>query len=181
MNTRLHDIGRLGRPRGLEGWIRFEPVSPAAASLVSENQIFYVSDKISGYRPLRVLDVYTEEKRNTVSFFVKFDMITNRTEAEEIKDKALYSDRFDPDADDVSDATDTQEADMTGYDLIPDESDEPIGSVLDIMESPAHSIIEAKIGKGSLLIPFVEEFVSDVNHTERIIYCRNLDQLMEDE
>ena len=181
MNTRLHDVGRLGRPRGLEGWIRFEPVNAAAASLVSENQIFYVSDKRSGYRPLRVMDVYTEEKRNTVSFFVKFDMITNRTEAEEVKDKALYSDRFDPEADDISDVSGTQEVDLTGYDLITAESDEPIGSVLDIMESPAHSIIEAKIDKGSLLIPFVDEYVADVSHSERVIYCRNLDQLMEDE
>lgn len=179
MNSRLHEIGRIGRPRGLDGWVRFEPESPYAATLISENRIVYINDHRSGYRPLRIEDVYTEEKRNTVSFFVKFDMITNRTEAEEVKDKAIFSDRFDPEDEDDPSVADS--VDYTGYDLIANDSDESIGSVLDVMANPAHSILEAKIGKGSLLIPFVDEFVSEVDHDSRIIRCQNLDQLMEEE
>jgi ribosomal 30S subunit maturation factor RimM len=49
------------------------------------------------------------------------------------------------------------------------------------MDSPAHSILEAKVGKGSLLIPLVDEYVSDVDNDKRIIKCQNLDQLMEEE
>ena len=49
------------------------------------------------------------------------------------------------------------------------------------MDNPAHSIIEAKIGKGAVLIPFVDEYVADVNHDKRFIRCQNLDQLMEEE
>ncbi len=139
----------------------------------------YINEHRSGYRPLRIDDVYTEEKRNRVSFFVKFDMITNRTDAEEVKDKAIFSDQFDPEEDNDLAVADT--VDYTGYDLIDDESDESIGSVLDVMDNPAHSILEAKIGKGSLLIPFVDEFVSEIDHDKRIIRCQNLDQLMEEE
>ena len=179
MNSRLHEIGRIGRPRGLDGYVRFEPYSAYAATFISENQILYINEQRSGYRPLRIEDVYTEEKRNSVSFFVKFDMITNRTEAEEVKDKALYSDQFDPEAD--TDSAESDEVDFTGYDITSDESAEPIGSVLDVMDNPAHSILEAKIGKGSLLIPFVDEYVSDVDHDKRVIKCQNLDQLMEEE
>lgn len=176
MNSRLNEIGRIGRPRGLDGWVRFEPENPYAATLISENRIVYINDHRSGYRPLRIEDVYTEEKRNTVSFFVKFDMITNRTKAEEVKDKAIFSDQFDPEQD-----NDPSVVDYTGYDIIADDSNESIGSVLDMMDNPAHSILEAKIGKRSLLIPFVDEFVSEVDHDSRIIRCQNLDQLMEDE
>ncbi|WP_340103919.1 ribosome maturation factor RimM [Rhodohalobacter sp. 8-1] len=179
MNSRLHEIGRIGRPRGLDGWVRFEPDSPSAATMLSENQIVYLNDPRSGYRPLRIEDVYTEEKRNRVSFFVKFDMITNRTDAEEVKDKAIFSDQFDPDAD--IESIETDDIDYTGYDIIADDSDKSIGSILDVMENPAHSIIKAKIGKGSLLIPFVDEYISDVDHDKRIIRCHNLDQLMEEE
>jgi len=180
MNSRLHEIGRIGRPRGLDGWVRFEPDSPLAATLISENQIVYLSEHRSGYRPLRIEDVYTEEKRNTVSFFVKFDMITNRTEAEEIKDKALYSDRFDPEAEN-NPADDEDAPDYTGYEIISEETNEILGNVLDVMDNPAHSILEAKIGKGALLIPFVDEYVSEVDNDKRIIRCQNLDQLMEEE
>ena len=49
------------------------------------------------------------------------------------------------------------------------------------MDNPAHSILEAKIGKGALLIPFVDEYVSEVDHDKRIVRCQNLDQLMEEE
>ena len=179
MNSRLNEIGRIGRPRGLDGWVRFEPDSSYAATFVSENQIVYINEHRSGYRPLRIEDVYTEEKRNRVSFFVKFDMITNRTEAEEVKDKAIFSDQFDPKVD--NEPADADTVDYTGYDIVADDTDESIGTVLDVIENPAHSIIEAKIGKGSLLIPFVDEFVSEVDHDSRIICCQNLDQLMEEE
>lgn len=179
MNSRLHEIGRIGRPRGLDGYVRFEPDRSYASTLMSEGQIVYINDHRSGYRPLRIDDVYTEEKRNRVSFFVKFDMITNRTKAEEVKDKAIFSDQFDPEQDSDPAVADT--VDYTGYDIIANESDESIGSVLDVMDNPAHSILEAKIGKGSLLIPFVDEFVSEVDHGSRIIRCQNLDQLMEEE
>ena len=178
MNSRLYEIGRVGRPRGLDGWVRFEPDSSYAATIFSENRIVYISEDRSGYRPLRIEDLYTEEKRNKVSFFVKFDMITSRTLAEEIKDKALFSDQFDPEAEDEPAVADTK--DYTGYDII-DDDNESIGSVLDVMDNPAHSILEVKVGKGSMLIPFVDEYVSEIDHDDRLIRCRNLDQLMEED
>lgn len=176
MSSRLHEIGRIGRPRGLDGWVRFEPHSALSSTIISENRIVYIKNNRSGYRPLRIEDYYTEEKRNTQSFFVKFDMITNRTEAELIKDKGLFSDQFDPEAD--VESTDEDPVDYSGYEIIYD--GKSIGSVLDILENPAHLILEAKVGKGSLLIPFVDEFVTEVNHDNRLIRCRNLDQLIED-
>ena len=178
MNSRLYEIGRVGRPRGLDGWVRFEPDSSYTATLITKNRIVYINDHRSGYRPLRIEDLFTEEKRNKVSFFVKFDMITSRTLAEEIKDKALFSDQFDPEAEDEPAVADTK--DYTGYDII-DDDNESIGSVLDVMDNPAHSILEVKVGKGSMLIPFVDEYVSEIDHDDRLIRCRNLDQLMEED
>lgn len=174
MSSRLNEIGHIGRPRGLEGWVRFLPYDSRAASLITKNLILYISSGISGYRPLRIVDHYTEEKRNTVSFFVKFDVITNRTEAESVKDKALYSDQFDPEEDAMPN-NQPDEWDLTGYTIL--EDGKKVGSVLDIHQNPAHPIIEAKIGKGSVLIPFVDEYVLDVLHDPGIVKCQNLDQL----
>jgi len=177
MSSRLNEIGRIGRPRGLDGWVRFEPNSTRAANLISENRILYVKNYPTGYRPLRIENYYTEEKRNTFTFFVKFDMITNRTEADSIKDKILFSDQFDPET--GPESNDEDPIDYSGYDIV--FNDESIGYVLDVMENPAHSILEAKIGKGALLIPIVDEFVAKINHHKRLIHCINLDQLMEEE
>lgn len=174
MSSRLNEIGHIGRPRGLEGWVRFLPFDSRAASLVTENLILYINMGASGYRPLRIVDHYTEEKRNTVSFFVKFDVITTRSEAESIREKALYSDQFDPEEETGQDEQ-PDEYDLTGYAIVSD--DKEIGSVLDILQNPAHPIIETKIGKGSVLIPFVDEYVLAVHHESRTVECQNLDQL----
>lgn len=174
MSSRLNKIGHIGRPRGLDGWVRFLPFNTRAASLITENLILYINNGMSGYRPLRIIDWYTEEKRNTVSFFVKFDVITNRTKAESIKDKAIYSDQFDPD-DEHEYSDQPGKDDITGYKIVDGENE--VGSVLDLLQNPAHQIIEAKIGLGSMLIPFVDEYVLNIDHEDRIVECQNIDQL----
>ncbi len=174
----MNELGRIGRPRGLDGWLRFEPSDARAADYISENLIVYIKNNRSGFRPLRIEEIYTEEKRNQTTFFVKFDMITSRTEAESVKDKSLFSDQFDLEIESEY-AEDDKEPDYTGYLILHNE--ETAGTVLDLMQNPAHSILEVKIGIGTLLIPFVDEYVRSVDHKNRQIVCQNLEQLTDEE
>jgi len=178
MTSRFKEIGRIGRARGLEGWVLLLPEQAVTEDFLSSNPVVYIKNDRSGLEPLRVVEYYTEEKRNRVSFFVKFDMITNRTEADALKNKGLFSDQFDPDIE-TDEQDSSAESDLTGYSV--QYRSKTAGYVLDRFETPAQSIIEAKIGAGSLLIPFVDEYVSEVDHNERTIFCRNLNQLMDDE
>lgn len=177
MTSRLHEIGRIGRARGLEGWVRFLPEISVQDSFLTDNPIVYIKNERSAFEPLRIEDFYTEEKRNQVSFFVKFDMITNRTDAEALRDKGLFSDKFDPEAATDSDPQ-PSDVDLTGYKIRYDS--DMIGRVLDLFSNPAHSIIEIKTDSGVLLVPFVDEYIIDVDHEERIINCQNLDQLIDE-
>lgn len=177
MTSRLNEIGRIGRARGLEGWVRILPDTDVPTDYFSESAIVYIKNDRSEFRPLRVEDFYTEEKKNQVSFFVKFDMITSRTNADSLKDKAIFSDRFDPDELPGEEGS-FLEPDVYGYDIRSDSED--TGHVLDLLQNPAHYILEVKTDAGTLLIPFVDEYIKRVDHEKKIIYCRNLGQLMEE-
>lgn len=177
MKSRFNEIGRIGRARGLEGWVRFLPEPDVATDFFEESAIVYIKNERSGFQPLRVDDYYAEEKKNQLSFFVKFDMITDRTAADTLKDKALFSDLFNPE-DEISEESTDSEIDLSGYEIRSDS--EVSGHVLDLLQNPAHSILEIKTEAGALLIPYVGEYVERVDHDERIIYCQNLDQLIED-
>jgi len=172
MNSRFSEIGRIGRARGLEGWVRFLPADRFNPDFFSDHPIVYIKNERQGYKPLRIDDFYSEGKRNKYTFFVKFDMITTRNDADLLKDRALFSDKFDPES--LTEPED-ETPDLTGYSVI--YNGEVTGSVLDVIENPAHQILEVKIGAGSLLIPFVDEYVTNINHETRAVNCINLDQL----
>ncbi len=177
MTSRFNEIGRIGKARGLEGWVRFLPEPDVSTDFFEESAIVYIKNERSGFQPLRIDDHYAEEKKNQLSFFVKFDMITDRTEADSLRDKALFSDQFNPE-NEVSEETSDSEIDMTGYEIRSDT--EISGHVLDMLQNPAHYILEIKTEAGALLIPYVGEYIERVDHDKRIIYCQNLDQLIED-
>lgn len=171
MNSRFTEIGRIGKARGLDGVTRFLPETNFTDDLLSPGSIVYIKNERSDLVPMRIESVYQEEKKNQVTFFVKFDLIANRSDADAAMDKAVYTDReVEP-----IEAESSDEPDMTGYDVI--YNDTIFGSVLDLMSNPAHSILEVKTESGSLLIPFVDEFVDDTDHQKKVVYCINLDQL----
>lgn len=172
-NSRFTEIGRVGRPRGLEGVFRFLPNNRLVSHTVEPNQIVYIKNERSDLIPARIESVHIEEKRNKTTFFVKLDMITNRSDAEAANDKALFSaDTIDYQTEEEYDSTD-----FIGFDISYDGS--VIGSVLDVMENPAHPILEVKYEGGSLLIPYVDEFIEKTDTDNRTIYCKNMDQLID--
>lgn len=173
-NNRFVEIGRIGRPHGLDGKVRFLPNSEFTDDLLNSVSVFYVRNVRSDLIPIRIESVHVENKKNQQSFFVKFDMIANRDQAEESKDKAVFIDK-DHLIDNSGNDNFDDEPSLDGYSVW--FNNREIGHVLDILENPAHPILEIKLGPGSLLIPFVDEFVERVDHENGDIHCTNLDQL----
>lgn len=170
MNSRFKEIGRIGKARGLDGVVRFLPVNDFTDDLLSPGEIVYTKNKRSDLVPMRIESVHREEKKNQITFFVKFDLIANRSDADAAMDKAVFSDKVIEHEPDESD-----EPDLTGYTVI--YNDSTFGSVLDLMSNPAHLILEVKTETGVLLIPVVDEFVDHTDHQKKVVYCKNLDQL----
>lgn len=172
MNSRFREIGRIGKPRGLEGVIRFLPNDLIDADLLTTGTIVYMKNDRSDLIPARIESVHREEKKNQQTFFVKFDLIANRSDAENAMDRAIFTDQPSP-----SEITKPEEPDITGY--IVKYDDRQIGSVLDSLDSPAHSILEVKFESSTLLIPRVDEYIAEINHDDKTIHCINLDQLID--
>lgn len=178
---RFIEIGRIGKPRGLEGTVRFLPNQHFIDGIFDKADIFYLRNNRSDLVPARLTDVLLEEKRNHQTFFVQFDLIANRNDAEAAVDKALFAERsiLEKMESELSSESDMPgETDLTGYEVMYNQTF--FGSVLDVMENPAHPILEVKHKKGAVLIPFVDEFVEAVSESDKLITCRNLDQLIEE-
>ena len=175
IENRFIEIGRIGRPRGLEGVVRFMPNQNFSDDLFDLADLFYMKNDRGDLVPSRIDSVYVETKQNHPSFFVKFDMIANRTDAEEAQNKAVFirTEVFDEIAGPAEDAES-----YIGYTIEYD--GEEFGEVLDVMMNPAHPILEVKHGAGTILIPMVEEYVEETDHKKEIVFCINLDQLIEE-
>lgn len=171
MNSRFTEIGRIGKARGLDGVICFLPETNFTDDLLSPGSILYMKNDRSDLVPMRIESVHREEKKNQLTFFVKFDLIANRNDADAAMDKAVFTDKQITPVEN----NDTGEPDLSGYDLY--YNGKPFGSVLDLMSNPAHSILEVKTDSGALLIPLVDEFVESTDHQKKVVYCKNLDQL----
>ena len=175
IKNRFVEIGRIGRPRGLEGVVRFMPNENFSDDLFDRGDLFYMKNERTDLVPSRIDSVYKESKHNHQTFFVKFDMITNRTDAETAQNKAVFikAELFD----DVAEPADDQES-FIGYTIKCDGKE--FGEVLDVIENPAHPILEVKHGIGTILIPMVDEYVKETDHENGLIYCIHLSQLTEE-
>lgn len=174
IRNRFVEIGRIGRPRGLEGVVRFMPNQSFIDDLFDRADLFYMKNERSDLVPSRIESVHVETKRNQQTFFVKFDMIANRTDAEEAQNRAVFikADLFD----EVVEPAEDEES-FFGYTV--KFNGEEFGEVLDILMNPAHPILEVRHNAGTILIPMVDEYVDETDHENGIIYCINLNQLTE--
>lgn len=175
IKNRFVEIGRIGRPRGLEGVVRFMPNHQFIDDIFDRADLFYMKNERADLVPSRIDSVHVEDKRNHQSFFVKFDMIANRTDAETAQNKAVFvkSDLFD----EVADPVENDES-LIGYTI--QYNGQEFGEVLDVLMNPAHPILEVKHGAGTILIPMVDEYVEKSDDENGIIFCIHLDQLIDE-
>jgi 16S rRNA processing protein RimM len=172
VNNRFIEIGRIGRPRGLEGLVRFMPNDIFTAELFDQVSVFYMRNMRSDLIPARIEFFRVEEKRNRQTFFVKFDTIANRDDADVALNRSVFADR---EFLQKSEPAPSDENDLYGYTVVFENKD--AGEVIDLISNPAHPLLEIKYGTGSLLIPLVDEFIERIDHEKRSVYCKNLDQL----
>ncbi|NBB76324.1 MAG: 16S rRNA processing protein RimM [Bacteroidetes bacterium] len=173
-NDRFTEIGRIGKPRGLEGLVRFIPDDSFIDGLFDHLRICYIKNDRGDLVPARIESVSVETKQNRDLFFVKFDMITDRSEAESVTDRAVYteSSNLPEDNEEIE-----SELDILGFAIVYDE--EHFGTVEGVIDNPAHPILEVNRNGETMLIPFVDEYVENIEKGEKIIYTRQLDQLFD--
>lgn len=171
------NIGHIVRSHGVKGEVVLRPALELP-DLLDRLQLVHIEGARGELVPARIESYRVQQKGKELSFFVKFEHISDRDAAGLIKDSAVYADRSDmPEEETPSGQPDR--IDLISFEVYGEES--LFGTVTGVMESPAHPILEVeRVEGGHLLIPFVEEYVSSVNGQERTITCRRLEQLMDE-
>ena len=165
-------VGHIVRSQGLKGELKvlFETESP---EIVGQLSMVYLRNERGDFYPCRIANLRVEGKGNKISFFVQFDHIADRTSAEALKNRALFVEQQIASA--LFSETDEEDT-LLDYEVLNDQN-ESIGLVIDVMDSGAQILLTVATTSGSLLIPFVDEYVVEVNHEMKMVRCQNLKQL----
>jgi len=164
-------IGHIAQAHGLEGIVLMIPehYEPALFETIDLLQLQKNSGELI---PARIESVRVQEKNNRLSFFLKFDHITDRNEANAVKNFHVFCAR-----DKVAFTADDQpEPSLISFE-VKSESGDIFGRVDEIIGNPAHPLLSINTEHGSLLIPLVDEYIRSIDEESGVIYCKNLDQL----
>ena len=165
-------IGHIARSHGVKGEVLI--ISEVnAPQLFEEIDLAHIQNARGDLIPARIESFRVQEKNNRLSFFVKFEHVSDRNQAEELKSYPVYV--LQEKAENLIE--DDEAVDYTDFEIRDDQNNN-IGIITGIIENPAHLILEVVTdNREKLLIPFVDEYISSVDEDQGIIYCRNLEQL----
>lgn len=167
-------IGDVIRSHGIKGEVVVQPAF-VDRGLFDDLQLVHYENARRELVPARLERVRAQEKGNRLSFFVKFEHVSDRNQAEEIRGCSLFVHR-----DKIAHVEEGEEPDFTRYLgwMARDEEGSTLGSVTGILENPAHPILEVTADDGEqYLIPLVDEYVASIEEEGRIIHCRRMEQL----
>ncbi|MFH5832297.1 ribosome maturation factor RimM [Halalkalibaculum sp. DA3122] len=166
-------IGRINRSHGVHGEVLIISDVPAP-TLFDEINLVHLQNSRGDLIPARIESARAEEKQNRLSFFVQFEHVTDRNEAEQLKNSAVYVNR--DAAEPLIDSSEVP-ADYSGFQVY-DEKGQHLGQVDLTIDNPAHPILQVATTDGrQLLIPCVDEYIRAFDEENQKVECKNLDQL----
>ena len=164
-------IGYIARSQGVDGTVLIIP-ELYAPTLFDDIDLVRLKDARGDLIPARIESVQVQEKNDRLSFFVKFDHITDRNQAEMLKTNEVFVAREKVEHFIKDEST----MEFASFE-VQNEHGSIIGVVDEIMDNPGHAILAVSTDNGKLLIPFVDEYVSSIDEENAMIYCQNLHQL----
>lgn len=183
MNFSVHRFIEAGTVRGvhgLDGGLMIEWLH-SDLELISRLDRLFVKNERGDMEPYRVIEARVSLKRGRPSFFVQFDRITNRSEAERMRQRTVYLHPEDlPESFVVVEPEPDLPDRLVGYRVL-DSTGTDCGVVSAVIENPAHPILEIKTVKSSsgvVLVPFVEHYIPLVDDAGNQIHTNHLNELI---
>jgi 16S rRNA processing protein RimM len=145
-------VARIGRAHGLKGEVSVELRTDIPEERLSAGAVLETEPPDAG--PLTVVSTRTQAGR----WYVKFAQLTTREDADAVRGVEVLADADDADEDDA-----WYIHELVGLAAVrPDGSE--IGIVVDLLDMPAQDLLVVKEPNGHrAMIPFVDEFVGDVD------------------
>lgn len=169
MRNDLVSVGFISRAHGTAGEIVIQPTNDAL-EIFSVDQVITLRNGREEL-PARAETLKLVRKGNQHSFFVKFEHITNRTEAERLKGFEVFlPESLIPESDEQSDE------DLIGYKIL-SEDGTLFGEVIDVVENPAHTLLQVKDADGAYYVPFVDAYILGIDDENAEIVATGLSEL----
>jgi len=175
-------VGRVRRPHGVRGELVVESLTDEPDAIFAPgSRVFqgmpdgtlWLDPRAKAPRALTVTGVRPFKE----GFLITFEEITDRTEAERWNGRHLLVP--------VEELSEPEEGEvfaheLVGMQLVDADSASPIGEVVEFYELPQGLLLEFRTAAGLASLPFVDEFVDEVDREARIIRVRLPDGLLTD-
>ena len=174
-------VGRVRRPHGVRGELVVESLTDEPDAILAPGRRVFQGTHEGGL----FVDPRTKEPRAlTVTglrpfkdgFLVTFDIVPDRTEAEKWNGRHLMvpvEELSEPDDGEVF------AHELVGMQLVDADSGTAIGEVVEFYDLPQGLLLEFRTATGLISVPFVDEFVDEVDREGRTIRVRLPDGLLE--
>lgn len=165
----LHEIGIIIKAQGTLGGFILEITHPAI-QLNDIPELVYIRYPDHQWQPYRVEAARVHQDRKRKLFFVILKGIYTRTEAEKLRNHLVMTD--------INLELPPVEPDVIGYLAVRADRTQ-IGVVSDLLETPAYDIlvVSSNPETNKTLIPWIDEFVSEVDHKGCLVITKNTSDL----
>jgi 16S rRNA processing protein RimM len=174
-------VGRIRRPHGVRGELAFEALTDEPDAIFAPGRRVFQGTPEGALwldpltRQPRALEVKALRPVKD-GYLLTVVEIADRTEAEKWNGRCLMvpvEELAEPEDGEVF------AHELVGMQLVDAESGTPIGEVVEFYELPQGLLLEFRTPGGTASLPFVEEFVEDVDREGRVIRVRLPDGLLE--
>lgn len=174
-------VGRIRRPHGVRGELALEALTDEPGAILAPGRRVFQGT----HEGALFLDPRSKQPRELIvkslrpvkdGWLISLDAISDRTEAEKWNGRHLMvpvEELSEPDEGEVF------AHELVGMQLVDADSGAALGDVVEFYELPQGLLLEFRGARGLASLPFVEEFVVDVDRDARVIRVRLPDGLLD--
>lgn len=163
-------IGNIVKVHGLKGELILESPFDELPDSIS---LIYAGKEGRQLSPYRLETLQSRPKSGRNLFFLKLENVDTRSDAEALIRSDVYCAENDiPEHSPLWE----EDLDIIGWQIT--DNDNHFGEVVDVFETPAHFIIEINHKSGSVLVPWVEEYITELDEENHTVIAQNLDRFL---
>ncbi len=167
MARRWADVAELIATQGLKGRFVARSVRGLPFLLEEGMEADFVPPTLDGPRHVRVASV---QHLGGDEYLVEFSQVSDRDTAESLVGSHCLVSRSQL-PDDFDELLRSDASHVDGYRVV-DEATGPLGPVVEVREMPTQDLLVVEHGGAEVLIPFVNEFVREIDEDEGVVRVR---------
>lgn len=162
------EIGTIVKAHSLNGEV---VADPQIDELPEETALLYIVTAKGQLAPYRIESYNVRHKKGRISFFLKFEHVDDRNAADALIGKKIYIS-----SDELPEEEEVDFDDIIAWTVL--NNGELFGTVADVFDTPAHTVIDIHHETGSVLVPWVDEYISGTDTDTHEVHAKNLERFL---